>query len=255
MFNSRKLKIIISCEHGGNQIPEDLKKILKIPEAVLNSHEGLDIGALDLAKYLADYFDLDDFFYAETSRLVIELNRSEHHPKLFSRFSKKYLTQDNKINLISNFYRPYRSNIENIIFNLIKQNYLIIHLSVHSFTPVLNHKIRDLDIGLLYDPRNKYEQDFCKVWQKELEKLNFKTRRNYPYQGASDGLTSYLRKIFKNNYLGIELETNQDLWQEKNIENKIKNREKISESLAKTVALSLTALPFDLSHRRGKRNQ
>lgn len=213
MFN-QKIKLVISCEHGGNQIPEDLKNKLNIPEKILNSHEGLDIGALDLAKYLAQFFDKAGkelpFFYAEMSRLVIELNRSEYHPKLFSRFSQKYLSPEDKINLISHFYKPYRSQIENKITDLIKKDVLVIHLSIHSFTPVLNNITRDLDIGLLYDPRNKLEQDFCKIWQGELEKLNFKTRRNHPYQGSADGLTTYLRKIFKKDYLGIELEVNQD---------------------------------------------
>ncbi len=35
---------------------------------------------------------------------------------------------------------------------------------------------------------------------------------NYPYRGASDGLTTHLRKRFHvNEYLGIELEINQEL--------------------------------------------
>jgi hypothetical protein len=34
-------------------------------------------------------------------------------------------------------------------------------------------------------------------------------RRNYPYRGQSDGLTTALRRQFGARYLGIELEINQ----------------------------------------------
>jgi predicted N-formylglutamate amidohydrolase len=38
-----------------------------------------------------------------------------------------------------------------------------------------------------------------------------KIRSNYPYLGNADGFTTYLRKRFQKNYLGIELEINQKL--------------------------------------------
>lgn len=34
-------------------------------------------------------------------------------------------------------------------------------------------------------------------------------RFNYPYLGKADGFTTHLRKKFKDNYIGIELEVNQ----------------------------------------------
>jgi hypothetical protein len=34
-------------------------------------------------------------------------------------------------------------------------------------------------------------------------------RYNYPYLGKMDGFTTYLRKQFISNYIGIELEVNQ----------------------------------------------
>jgi hypothetical protein len=37
-------------------------------------------------------------------------------------------------------------------------------------------------------------------------------RRNYPYAGKGDGLTSHLRRRFRNGvYVGIELEVNQEI--------------------------------------------
>ena len=50
-------KILITCEHGGNQIPAWLAESLNIPEEVLNSHRGLDLGALSIAKLLENFAD------------------------------------------------------------------------------------------------------------------------------------------------------------------------------------------------------
>jgi predicted N-formylglutamate amidohydrolase len=82
---------------------------------------------------------------------------------------------------------------------------------VHSFTPVLAGEVRTCDIGLLYDPRREAEGKFAEAWRKGLaERLpGFRIRKNYPYRGAADGFTTYLRKQFPRSYLGIELELNQ----------------------------------------------
>ena len=36
-------------------------------------------------------------------------------------------------------------------------------------------------------------------------------RFNYPYRGAADGFTTYLRKCFPKNYVGFELEIRNDV--------------------------------------------
>ena len=87
-----------------------------------------------------------------------------------------------------------------------------IHISVHSFTPQLNHVLRNADIGLLYDPRREAEKQLCLALQFELgrDRPDLTIRRNYPYRGTDDGLTRYLRCRFAaDQYLGIELEVNQ----------------------------------------------
>jgi len=38
-----------------------------------------------------------------------------------------------------------------------------------------------------------------------------RVRRNYPYRGAADGLTTHLRRQLGPRYLGVELEINQAL--------------------------------------------
>ena len=88
----------------------------------------------------------------------------------------------------------------------------VLHISSHSFTPRLDGIERRADVGLLYDPRRAGEQRFCLAWKRALESASpgLVVRRNYPYRGSADGLTTHLRRRFaERSYSGIELEVNQ----------------------------------------------
>lgn len=207
-----KTKLIITCEHASNNILEKFKYLFSTIEAKknLNEHYGLDIGAKKITEIFAKEFSCP-VIIAEYSRLLIELNRSLDNPNLFSKYSKS-LEQTLKQDLIKNIYYPYRNKTEQLIRKLINKNNIVIHLSIHSFTPVLNNKNRTTDIGLLYDPKRSLESKFCKELKTKYQKehLNFKIKLNYPYRGYSDGFTSYLRtKFHEKDYIGIELEFNQ----------------------------------------------
>lgn len=88
----------------------------------------------------------------------------------------------------------------------------VIHLSSHSFTPELHGKVRDADIGLLYDPSRPGEVDLCERWKEAFRVCapDLKVRHNYPYAGKGDGLTAWFRwRLAPAAYVGIELEINQ----------------------------------------------
>jgi predicted N-formylglutamate amidohydrolase len=90
----------------------------------------------------------------------------------------------------------------------------VIHISSHSFTPELDGKVRSADVGLLYHPGRRGEAELCARWKSSLAELapQLRVRRNYPYAGKGDGLTSYLRQRFAPSvYVGIELEINQSI--------------------------------------------
>ncbi|GGG54089.1 N-formylglutamate amidohydrolase [Bizionia arctica] len=202
------MKLVLTCEHGGHDIPKIYDPLFTNQQAILETHRGYDLGALDLFHYLKP---LSDFSISSTtSRLLIELNRSLHHSKLFSEFSKT-LSKEEKKQLIESYYLVYRNKVENQIKEFINTGETVLHLSVHSFTPVLNDEVRDADIGLLFDSRKTLEKQFCKIFKENLNNLKsgYRLRFNYPYLGKADGFTTYLRKQIPENYLGIELEINQ----------------------------------------------
>ncbi|TYB75759.1 N-formylglutamate amidohydrolase [Bizionia myxarmorum] len=201
------MKLVLTCEHGGNDIPKEFQSLFENKNAILNSHRGYDLGALDLFQALKPLADFSKF--STVSRLLVELNRSLHHKNLFSEFTKSF-TKAEKDNVLQQFYKPYREAVECEISNLIKQGETVLHLSIHSFTPIWNQEERSVDIGLLFDPRVLQEKQFCKSLKSEiLSSEIYKIRFNQPYLGKADGFTSYLRKQFPANYLGIEIEINQ----------------------------------------------
>lgn len=202
-----KHSLIITSEHAGNYVPEEYAHIFKDRREVLDSHQGWDPGAWDIAKYLAEQMKAP-VFGCFTTRLLVEANRSLHNPELFSAFTSK-LNEDEKSKLLNNIYFPYRTEVMDTLKTMTKP---ILHLSVHSFTPVLKGNIRKVDIGILFDPERSSEGNFSLSWKKTLEQQNpeLTVKLNAPYQGIDDGFPTYLRAQFTDHqYLGIELEVNQ----------------------------------------------
>lgn len=216
------MKLLLTCEHGGNLIPKEYESLFRDGETNLNSHRGYDPGALNLfhrLKNLADYS-----YFSTTSRLLVELNRSPGHPQLFSNFTK-LLSRTEKKWLMQEHYFPYREEIEQQISREIAGGEKLLHISVHTFTPVLEGKVRSTDVGLLFDPAKSLEKDFARIWKFNLSKCDptLRVRFNYPYMGRADGFTTYLRKKFPINYMGIELEVNQSFCESNKLGKEISN--------------------------------
>jgi predicted N-formylglutamate amidohydrolase len=208
----RELRFIVTCEHGGNRIPPRYAILFAAHRAVLNSHRGWDPGALPLARALAKTLNAS-LFVSQTSRLLVDLNRSEGHRDLFSPMTRG-LPSDARNRILDDHYRPYRAAVEEAGDAAIDDGARIIHVSAHSFTPVLDGKTRRADIGLLYDPRRVREAALCNRWVASLTAAlpDLEIRRNYPYRGDADGLTTALRRRYlAADYRGIEVELNQRL--------------------------------------------
>lgn len=201
---------LITCEHGGNRIPSRYQDLFRGREALLRTHRAYDVGALRVARELAAELSAP-LVVSTVSRLLIELNRSPRHPRLYSEATRD-APADIKEEIFKRYYLPYRAKVETQIAQAAAGGARVIHISCHSFTPELDGKVRNADIGLLYDPARTPEASLCRRWQTALKvhAAALKTRMNYPYSGVSDGFTVYLRRRFPaHSYLGIELEINQ----------------------------------------------
>lgn len=203
-----KRRLVISCEHGGHRIPPVCVPLFAAKRDVLQSHRGWDAGAALLAERLGEAFGVTPCIQT-TSRLVVDNNRSVRHRGLFSEFTRA-LPRADRERLLDRHYTPHRARVEADVAAA-RRSGAVLHLAVHSFTPVLGGVVREADIGLLYDPRRKTERDIVGLWRPALARAlpEMRVRLNYPYKGVSDGLPTALRKQFGARYAGIELEINQ----------------------------------------------
>ena len=147
------------------------------------------------------------------SRLVVDLNRSLRNPRVFSAATRA-LSANLRAKIVERHYRPYRAQVERLVSQSVSRGRRVIHVSSHSFVPTLDGKARRADIGLLYHPGRQGEIVLCARWKASLADLapTLRVRRNYPYPGKGDGLTSHLRSCFPPSaYVGVELEINQNI--------------------------------------------
>ena len=200
-------RLLITCEHGGNRVPPTYRALFRPARALLQSHRGLDLGAAQAARSLSRRLQAPLLVHS-VSRLVIDLNRSLHHPHVFSNLTAG-LSQAVRTQLIDSIYLPHRRAVWRALQEL---GGPAVHLALHSFTPVLFGAERRVDIGLLYDPKRRGEVTFARHLRSQLQQLlpGLKVSCNAPYRGSADGLTTALRLLRPpTTYVGLEIELNQ----------------------------------------------
>jgi predicted N-formylglutamate amidohydrolase len=176
---------------------------------LLASHRGWDPGALWIARGLARRLRAP-LVAATTTRLLVDLNRSPRNPAIFSELTRG-LTSEERDRLITTVHGPHWRRIREALDRAPRP---VVHLAVHSFAPRLDGRIRAFDLGLLYDPARARERAFAACLRARLAAADgsLRVRRNAPYRGNSDGLTTALRRERPAaGYLGLELELNQAL--------------------------------------------
>ena len=216
------MKLMLTCEHASNRLPAAFKKA--VPAKVIETHRAYDIGAVQVFRKLVKFAKPEFSSEGKFSRLFVDLNRTITNKSAFSEYYEALEASDKAVaekakDTATAYWTEYRDNVENFVKQNIGKNGKIaanksaeiVHLGIHSFTPVLNGKVRNTDIGILYDPSRPQERAYAQVIKDEIKRLypTMKVRFNYPYKGTSDGLTTTLRKKFGERYVGIEIEINQ----------------------------------------------
>lgn len=221
--------MILTCEHGGNRVPGRYADLFASDEAraALESHRGWDPGALELARALRGTTGAP-LLHATVTRLLVDLNRSPTNRSVFSELTRG-LPPEERERFLLRYHEPYRCRVEEEVRSQVEAGRRhrepgaregwgrpgpVIHVSVHSFTPVLDGRPRDVDVGLLYDPSRETERRFSRRWIRDLREAlpDLRVRANEPYRGTSDGLTTTLRRRFDAaSYVGVELEVSQGL--------------------------------------------
>lgn len=202
--------VLVTCEHGGNRVPAEWQNLFATRERLLASHRGWDPGTLPLARSLAAMLDAP-LVASELTRLLVDLNRSPHNPRVFSEVTGP-LSKADRLELLERYHRPHWDAVRAGLARLGRAPSRVLHLGIHSFTPVLSGVRRRPDLSLLYDPARPSERALAARWVRSLERAlpGKAIARNDPYRGNADGLTTAMRKERPDRaYLGIEVEVNQ----------------------------------------------
>lgn len=224
------VRFVLSCEHASAAVPAHFRELLR--GAPLETHRGSDLGALTFARAMARWLGTE-LHATEVTRLLVDANRSEGRAAVFSDWTRD-LSAAERAALIARFHTPHRSRVASACERALAKartdetpvheatereppthasRVRMVHVAVHSFTPVLDGEVRELDVGLLYDPARPVEREIAREWQRALSaRTGLRVRRNRPYRGVTDGLPTALRRALGPPYVGFELELNQALW-------------------------------------------
>jgi len=203
--------LVLTSEHGSAVVPARYAALFRAAADALRGHRAIDAGTAELTGYLARRAGVRPQ-RAQVTRLLVDCNRSPGHPGLYSEFTRD-LPPAEKAHLLARYYQPYRDAVAGDVDRAIDAGDRVLHVSVHSFTRVLDGRRRNADVGLLYDPGRERELAACRYWQSLLQsEPGLRVRRNYPYRGVADGLVTWLRRRLPAAcYVGIELEVCQDI--------------------------------------------
>jgi predicted N-formylglutamate amidohydrolase len=150
IIEGKQWDILLLCDHASNAVPPDID--LGISPGLLDLHIGVDIGAGPLTRSLADRLDVPAIL-ASVSRLVIDLHREPDHVGLIPHRSDGHLIPGNdqvdRAARIARFHAPYHR----LIAERIRSQRPRLILSIHSFTPCLEHggTDRPWHVGVLYN--------------------------------------------------------------------------------------------------------
>lgn len=149
-------RIVLVCEHASSRVPGHLNALGLTP-AVLESHIGWDIGALEMAKECSRLLDAP-LLYATYSRLVLDLNRCEDAPDSIVEASANTpipgnigLSVAERARRQRAVYKPFHNALAALLRARVANDPLTAVVTLHSFTPVYRGEHRPWHIGILSD--------------------------------------------------------------------------------------------------------
>ena len=158
-------RFFLICDHAGNAVPRHLDR-LGLPEAELDRHIGIDIGALGVARTLADRLDAT-LIFQRYSRLLVDCNRQPHGPTAMAEVADGTLVPGNqgldaaaREARIASVMRPYHDAIAAALDARHRQGLPTFLVAMHSFTPRLRVQPTDRpwSIGLCWGPSERFSR-------------------------------------------------------------------------------------------------
>jgi predicted N-formylglutamate amidohydrolase len=200
--------VIITCEHASNRMPSPWAW----PEEdrwITDMHWAWDIGARDLTLALAEAMRAPAVL-PRFSRLLVDPNRALHSDTLFRDVAdgrtvhlNRQVAEEDAERRISGYYNQYHGAIEEQGASR-PPGFL---LSIHSYTPVYEGTLREVEIGVLHCG----DQALAERWREVLAETGRDVRIDEPYAGAGGFMYSAERHSTAFGCATIELEFRHDI--------------------------------------------
>lgn len=216
---------LIACEHASYFMPPELNN-LGLAGDILKSHIAWDPGALSIAASMSVTLDAPLIAH-RISRLVYDCNRPldaesaiPAKSEIFDVPGNTNLTNAERRERYDRFYVPFHEVLAERIQQKMRQGRPPTLVTVHSFTPIYEGHIRDVEIGVLHDTDSRLADSFLDTTHREKA---FTIRRNAPY-GPEDGVTHTLAKhAIPNGLLNVMFEIRNDLIVDESRQHEIAN--------------------------------
>lgn len=204
---------LITCDHAGKRLPRALGT-LGLPETELSRHIAWDLGAAQVARWLAR--ELGAFAILQTySRLVIDCNRPLDAPSSIPVISEHTVIPGNqelspaqKAERARLIFQPYHDRIVSEFERRARDAQPSVLIAMHSFTPTFKGVSRSWHAGMLYNRDARLGRALGELLRREPELV---VGDNEPYS-VSD-LSDYGVVVYgeRRGIPHVEIEIRQDL--------------------------------------------
>ncbi len=200
---------VFTCEHASADVPSEYDR-LGLEPAHLADHVAWDIGAAALAGRLAAAFAAP-LVESGCSRLVVDCNRDLRDHDLIVAETHGVVVPGNReldagarADRVARWHRPYHDAVDGVLGERGAPTILV---SVHSFTPELRGKRRELEVGVLYDDHVPLADALADA----IAATGLVVRHNEPYSGLDGLIYSARMHGMRHGLRYVELEVNNGL--------------------------------------------
>ncbi len=205
--------LILIADHAGRAFPRRLGTLGLAPDQ-LDRHIAWDIGIGDLTRHMAAALDAPALL-ATYSRLVIDCNRRLDDPTSIAQESdgimipgNRHLAPAARSARAADIFAPYHAAIERAIAAKRRTGRAPVLLSLHSFTPAMQGKIRPWHIGILWNRDSRLPVPLLARLGREAGLV---IGDNEPYSGRDDHGYSIRRHAESAGLAHALIEIRQDL--------------------------------------------
>ena len=149
-------RVLVICDHASNLVPAVLGD-LGVAKERLNEHIGWDLGALGVARGIAEQLD-GHLVFGRYSRLAADLNRAPRDVTAIPVISDGVLipgnlglTREQRDGRLRDLHNPYHEYVARFVTQALARGVSPVIVSVHSFTPTVSRISRPWQAGILWD--------------------------------------------------------------------------------------------------------